>query len=57
MINKEIQPNDEEQPMENDQEVVKPKSSKKVPNAKIKSLKVDDLEKQIPQEVRDQINE
>ena len=57
MINKEIQPNDEEQPMENDQEVVKPKSSKKVPKPNIKSLKVDDLEKQIPQEVRDQINE
>ena len=45
MINKEIQPNDEEQPMEIDQVVVKPKSARKVPKPSIKNLKVDDLEK------------
>ena len=43
MINKEIQPADDEQPMEIDQEVVK--TSKKVPKPNIKSLKLDDLEK------------
>lgn len=47
MINKEIQPNDVEQPMEIDsgpQEIVKT-TAKKVPKPNIKQLKLQDLEK------------